>query len=125
MTRHETFSLEPKEQIPCDTPCNGMQYCMPVTNKGKVYRCAKTLAKAYGVTPAAVYKTLTKHGHTERLGNPRGGRNNKRPVKIGQFSWPSVTALASDLGMERSHINHILNRNPERLLGLVMKKKSP
>lgn len=121
MSRHESFTAD----IPCSKPCGLQQRCSRVLNKGQVYRCATALAEAYGVKPTAVYQALRKHGHTESIGRPRGGRNHKRMVSLGTFYWPSITKMAADLQMGRSYINRLLNHDPQRLLALVMKKKTP
>jgi DNA-binding phage protein len=109
--------------IPCDRPCAAKLVCKPVANSGTVYRCAAVLAAAKGVTRFAVYQALYRNGDAEAVGRPRKGGNNCTPVKIGKYAWPSISHLARDLGMNRSHIDKMIRRYPERVVALVMKAK--
>lgn len=110
-------------EVPCSRPCSAKLVCRRVSRGGVVYRCARALAEAFGVTPHAVYQSMYKHGDAERVGRPTKGGNNKTPVTIGKYSWPSITHLARDLGMNRSHIDKMIRRHPDRVLALVMAKK--
>jgi len=109
--------------IPCDRPCVGTR-CLLMEHKGKIYRCAHILAKEYGCTRQAVYQTLERNGHTDNLGLKGGRGNQKRKVTCGPHTWPSVTAMALDLDVKRRTLAHHLDHNPERVLALVMQKKS-
>lgn len=109
--------------IPCDRPCSAKLVCKPVAKGGTVYRCAAVLAEAYGVTRHAVYQSLSRNGDAEGIGRPPKGGNNRTPVTIGKFHWPSISHLARDLGLKRSHIDKLIRRHPERVLALVMRMK--
>lgn len=112
------------DQIPCNRACASKRICLPVENQGQIYRCAHALAETYGVTPNAVWQALSRTGSTACLGNIKGRGNHRKPVRVGPHEWPSYTAAANDLGVDRSLIGKLLRHDPERLLGLVMKKKS-
>lgn len=109
--------------IACDRPCSAKLVCKPVAKGGTVYRCAAALAEAYGVTRGAVYQALYRYGDAEAVGRPPKGGNNRTPVTVGRFHWPSISHLARDLGMNRSHIDKMIRRHPERVLALVMRRK--
>lgn len=111
-------------EVPCDKPCSAKLVCRRVTDRhGTVYRCAQAMANAYGVTRGAVYQSLHRTGTAGAVGKPTKGGNNCHPVKIGPHHWPSISHLARDLGMNRSHIDKMIRRHPDRVLGLVMKLK--
>ena len=100
-------------------PCNK---CLPVSHEGTVYPCAKAMSASTGVSVAAIYQALSRHGSTDRCGKPRGGRmGNAKPVIIGKYSWPSVSEMARDTGAERSTICKQLKRDPEKVLAFVMR----
>jgi hypothetical protein len=106
-------------EVSCPTPC---RKCLPVSHKGTVYQCVKTLSAHIGVSTQAVYQALHRDGSTEACGRPRGGRlGNVRPVTVGKHSWPSVTAMARETGVERSTLAKQLKRSPEEVLALVMR----
>lgn len=110
-------------EVSCPRPCPGRQ-CRRVSRFGTVYRCAQALANELGVTRNAIYQSLYRHGDAEHAGAPRGGRrNNRRPIKVGVHYWDSITALARDLGMDRSHIGKTIQNDPQALLALVMRHK--
>ena len=104
---------------PCPTPCNK---CLPVSHKGEVYQCAKTLSAHIGVSVHAIYQALSRWGSTDQCGEPRGGRmGNVKPVTIGKYSWPSVSAMAREIGVERSTLAKQLKNYPEKALAAVMR----
>jgi len=106
-------------QVPCATPCNK---CLPVSHGGLVYQCANTLSAHIGVSKQAIYQALSKDGSTERCGKVRGGRNgNSSPTTIGKYSWPSVSAMAQEIGIERSTAAKQLKRDPQKVLAAVMR----
>lgn len=110
-------------EMPCLHPCRRAgAYCKRVAHNGEVFRCAATLAGHLGVTRHVIYQALYKYGHTERVGKPTKGGNNKTPVRFGNYKWDSITALARDLGMNRSHIDKLIRKDPERVMALVMRR---
>lgn len=110
-------------EVPCPRECRLQKACRRVSRAGVLYRCAAALANEMGVTRHAVYQSFYRHGDAESVGKPTKGGNNRRPVKIGKHSWPSISHLARDLGMGRSHIDKLVRHQPERLLGIVMRMK--
>ena len=104
-------------QVPCLTPCGK---CLPVSHGGVVYQCTKTLSAKIRVSTQAIYQALSKDGSTERCGKVRGGRNgNSMPITIGKYSWPSVSAMAREIGIERSTAAKQLKRDPQKVLSAV------
>ena len=98
------------------------QKCLPVSHKGEVYQCTKSLSVHIGVSVHSIYQALSRHGSTERCGEPRGGRmGNVKPVTIGKYSWPSVSAMAREIRVERSTLAKQLKRDPEKALAAVMR----
>ena len=103
-------------------------HCRRVSKAGKTYRCAEALAQAFGVSRSAVYQSLHRHGHAEVVGKPKGitpgsGKaNHCKPVRVGPHQWPSVVAMAKDLGVNRRSIGEKLLRDPEGAIALVMRK---
>jgi hypothetical protein len=111
-------------EVPCELPCSAKLVCRRVVRKGTVYRCTAVLAKTLGVTKSAVYQSLHRYGDAEHCGTPKGGRgNNRRPIQIGPHVWPSVTAMAADLGVSRRQLGYNLATDPQRVLALVMRVK--
>ncbi len=110
-------------EIPCDRLCSAKLVCRRVARDGVVYRCAQVLADTLGVTRHAVYQSLYRNGTADRVGKPGPGGNNRRPVVIGKHHWPSISHMARDLGMNRSHIDKLFRRDAQRLLAIVMKVK--
>lgn len=103
----------------CPTPC---KKCLPVDHEGVVFRCAKALSVHLGVTVHSIYQALRRTGSTDRCGKPRGGRmGNVKPLTVGKYSWPSVSAMARETGAERSTICKQLKNNPEKVLAFVMR----
>lgn len=94
-----------------------------------MYRCPQSLADALGINRDSVYQSMYKHGHAENCGIPKGVRkgsgkvNHRKPVKVGPHSWPSVSAMAIDLGVGRRQLGINLKHHPERVLALVMRVK--
>lgn len=104
-------------QVPCTTPC---KKCLPVSHNGLVYQCAKTLSDHIGVSKQAIYQALCRTGSTEICGKARGGRNgNSNPITIGRHSWPSVSAMAREIGVERSTACKQLKRDPIKVMAAV------
>lgn len=114
-----TTSLR-KDEVACPKPyCK--QKCLSVSHKGVVYQCVKAMREHTGISIHAIYQALSKDGSTERCGEPRGGRmGNVRPITIGKYSWPSVSAMAREIGVERSTITKQLKRSPQKALASVM-----
>lgn len=106
-------------EVPCTKSCRG--HCLRVSRAGVTYRCAKAMAHAFGVQSAAVYQALHRHGNAERVGGKRGGAgNHKKPVQVGPHKWPSISAMALALGVDRTMLGKKLRREPEAVLSLVM-----
>lgn len=126
---HATDKTEPLNDVPCPRQCYRSAHCRRVTRSGKTYRCAEALAHEFGVTRSAVYQSLHRHGHAEVVGTPKGipkGKgigNHRTPVKIGPYSWTSISAMAKDLGVNRRSLGLNLRHNMQAVLGLVMKVK--
>lgn len=110
-------------EIPCSKPCSTTLVCRRVARDGVVYRCAQVLADTLGVTRHAVYQSLYRNGTADRVGKSGPGGNNRHPVTIGRHRWPSISHMARDLGMNRSHIDKLFRRDAQRLLAIVMKVK--
>jgi len=97
------------------------QKCLPVSHKGVVYQCVKAMHENTGISTHAIYQALSRWGSTDQCGEPRGGRmGNVKPVTIGKHSWPSVSAMAREIGIERSTAAKQLKRDPEKVLAAVM-----
>lgn len=106
---------------PCPKP-SCKQKCLPVSHKGEVYQCVKAMHEHTGISTHAIYQALSKDGSTERCGRVRGGRlGNVKPVTVGKYSWPSVSAMARETGAERSTICKQLKRDPQKVLAFVMR----
>jgi len=105
-------------EVVCPTPC---KKCLPVAHEGVVFPCAKALSVHLGVSVHSIYQALCRTGSTDRCGKPRGGRmGNCKMVNVGKYSWPSVSAMARDVGVERSTICKQLKRSPDKVLAAVM-----
>lgn len=99
--------------------CKGR--CLPVAKAGKTYRCAAALAAAYNVKVGAVYQALSKTGSTDRIGKPSGRPGHFKKVQFGPHKWPSIAAMARDLGVERSGLGKRLKRDRESVLADVIR----
>lgn len=94
-----------------------------------MYRCVQALSDALGIGKNSVYQSLHKYGHAENCGIPKGVRkgsgmvNHRKPVTVGPHHWPSISAMARDLGVDRSHLGKMLKHEPDRVLSLVMRIK--
>ena len=105
--------------IVCPTPC---KKCLPVAHEGVFFPCAKALSVHLGVSVESIYQALRRTGSTDRCGKPRGGRlGNSKMMIVGKYSWPSVSAMAREVGVERSTVCKQLKRSPEKVLAAVMK----
>ncbi len=109
---------------PCDSPCSKTGRCLPVQHGETVYRCTLAMSQHTGFTRDAIYKALSRNGSTECLGKvARNGGRRGKSIKVGKWKWPSITALAAELKMDRSHVDKMSRHQKERLLGIVMKVK--
>lgn len=103
--------------------------CKRVVRAGVTYRCAAALANALGVSPGAVYMSFHRHGNAEYCGSTKGGKvgergaNYRKPMTVGPHSWPSITAMAADLGTNRKWIGRKMKSAPMEIVVLVMKVK--
>jgi len=96
------------------------QNCLPVSHGGKVYACVTAMSRDTGISTNAIYKALSKFGSTEICGKARGGRyGNSMPITIGKYSWPSVTAMAKEIGVKRSTIGKQLKHDPNKAMAAV------
>ena len=117
-------------EVPCERPCSAKLVCRRVTRAGVTYRCARALAEALGINVQSIYQSLHKHGDAEHCGIRKGIRpgsgkaNHRKPVKLGADEWPSISAMARDLGIDRSVLGKKLKTNPSALLPDLMKWKA-
>lgn len=96
--------------------------------RGQIYIGARAVAAAAGVSPHTVISMLNKHGNLDRLGVGRGrhhtnrsGGQNRKPVARFGRQWPSLTALAVEVGHSISTVTSWLNRgDDDRLLAALM-----
>lgn len=49
--------------------------------------------------------------------------NHRTPVRVGPHQWPSISAMALDLGVSRRLLGYQLKTAPHAVLALVMRKK--
>lgn len=111
-------------EVVCPKVCVGWR-CRRVARAGVVYRCASALASELGVSRGAVHQSLHRHGDAEHCGRKRGVKvgatgGNRREVRVGVHAWPSVTAMAVDLGVERSGLSKKLSTDAEWVVAKVM-----
>ena len=96
--------------------------------RGQTYIGAQAVAAAAGVVPSTVISMLNKHGNLDRLGMGRGkhhtnrsGGQNRKPVARFGRKWPSLTALADEVGHSISTVTRWLVRgDDDRLLAALM-----
>ena len=116
------------DQIACTRQCKGGS-CRPVMRQGVEYRCPAALAVTLGVSRSAVYQSLFRYGDAEHCGIRKGIKpgtrlgNHRKPVKVGPHQWPSISAMALDIGVSRHVLGYQLKTAPQRVLALVMKAK--
>ncbi len=116
------------DQIACTRQCKGGS-CRPVMRQGVEYRCPAALAATLGVSRSAVYQSLHRYGDAEhcaiRKGIKPGTRlgNHRKPIKVGPHQWPSITAMALDLGVSRRVLGYQLKTQPSVVLETVMRVK--
>ena len=98
------------------------QNCLPVSHEGKVYACVTAMHQDTGISTNAIYKALSRSGSTESCGKARGGRyGNSNPTSVGKYTWPSISAMALDIGVRRSTVAKQLKRDPQKVLAAVMR----
>lgn len=116
------------EEVACTRQCRGGS-CKPVMRGGVTYRCPAALAATLGVTRSAVYQSLHRYGDAEHCGVRKGIKpgtqlgNHRKPIKFGPHSWPSIAAMALDLGISRRLLGYQLKTAPQAVLALVMRIK--
>lgn len=116
------------EQVPCSRQCKGGS-CRPVMRQGVEYRCPAALAATLGVTRSAVYQSLHRYGDAEHCGIRKGIKpgtrlgNYRKPIKVGPHQWPSISAMALDLGVNRRILGYKLKASPREVLEIVMGRK--
>ena len=116
------------DEVACTRACKGGS-CRRVVRGGITYRCPNALADALGVSRGAVYQSLFRHGDAEHCGVRKGIKpgtrlgNHRKPIRVGPHQWPSISALALDLGVNRRLLGYQLKLAPHAVLALVMRKK--
>ena len=91
--------------------------------RGDDYLGRETLAKAAGVHVKTIDYHLRTYGNLDLLGTGNSGRKPPGPVKPTKLfgkEWPSVTALAADLGIHRSLVSRMVNHDREKLLAALL-----
>ena len=91
--------------------------------RGDDYLGRETLAKAAGVNIKTIDYHLRKHGNLDLLGTGNTGRKPvgpAKPTKLFGKEWPSVTALAADLGTRRATVSRMVNHDREKLLAALL-----
>lgn len=94
--------------------------------RGDDYLGRETLAKAAGVNVKTIDYHLRRHGHLELLGTGNTGRKPSgpaKPEKIFGEEWPSITALAADLGIRRATVSRMVNHDREKLMVALMARE--
>lgn len=49
--------------------------------------------------------------------------NHRKPIKVGPYQWPSISAMAIDIGVSRRLLGYKLKIAPQSVLALVMRAK--
>lgn len=117
------------DEVACTRQCRGGDYCKRVVRGGVTYRCPAALAATLGITRSAVYQSLHRYGDAEHCGVRKGIKpgtqlgNHRKPIKFGPHQWPSITAMALDLGVSRRLLGYQLKTAPQAVLALVMRIK--
>lgn len=96
--------------------------------RGQTFIGAKAVAQAAGVSQSVVYSLLNRHGSLDQLGVGRGahhtnrsGGHNRKPVAWLGREWPSLTALAAEVGCSISTVTRWLDTgDDDRLLAALM-----
>jgi len=115
-------------EVPCSRSCDSRS-CRRVARQGITYRCPQALADALGLTRSAVYQSLHRYGDAEHCGirkgiKPGSGKaNHRKPVKFCGYMWPSVSAMARELGVERTGLGKKLKSDRQAVLAMLMKVK--
>jgi len=116
------------DEVACTRTCKGGS-CKRVVRGGVTYRCPGALADALGVSRAAVHQSLFRHGDAEHCGVRKGIKpgtrlgNHRKPIRVGPHQWPSISAMALDLGVNRRMLGYQLKTAPQAVLALVMRIK--
>lgn len=69
----------------------------PVEYGGRRFASVTEAAKAHGCSPTSMSRALD---GKQRLGAERG-----LPVRVGEREWPSLAAMAADLGVSRQAVS--------------------
>jgi hypothetical protein len=97
----------------------------PVVVRGKAYPTIKDAAKACGRSEKQAHTHLNRYGHLDHLGLKISytREDRRRAVQIAHLSFPSVTAAAEALGVDRKTIRNARTRAAARdyLLRAVMR----
>lgn len=99
---------------------------VPVTRGDRAWPTMKAAARELGVAPNTISKHLARHGNLDRVGSRKGPRpgtfipSRAKPVCVGGHNWPSITAMARDLGVSRFVATARLREGGERIMELVM-----
>ena len=122
---HQSVS---SDEVQCQRQCRGGS-CKRVVRGGVTYRCPGSLADALGVSRSAVYQSLHRYGDAEHCGIRKGIKpgtrmgNHRKPIKVGPHQWPSISAMAIDIGVSRRMLGYKLKIAPQSVLALVMRAK--
>jgi hypothetical protein len=86
----------------------------------------RAAAQAHGVTIKTCYAHLRRFGHLDHLGClPRTRPDLRRPVRIAGYFFPSVSAAAAELGLDRKTIRNARTSDAARqtvLRALMLKE---
>lgn len=111
-------------EVACTKVCSGWR-CKRVARDGVVYRCTTVLSETLGLTRSAVHQSLHRHGDADHCGIKKGKQigtpsPNRKPVSVGVHQWPSISAMAVDLNVDRSLLRRMLTSDMEWVVAKVM-----
>jgi len=88
----------------------------PGVVRGQHFPSIKDAARAMGVTPECAHRHLTRYGHLDLLGLPRGGwqSHQRRKVAIFGRTFESVSAAAAALRVDRKTIRNMQHSTAAR-----------
>jgi hypothetical protein len=83
--------------------------------RGKAYPSIKAAARALRVSERTLYRHLDRFGHLDRIGKPGRPRPDlSKSVTLGPYTFPSVTAAAAALGLDRKTIRNTTRSDSAR-----------
>lgn len=96
---------------------------MKVSIRGRVFASVFEAASHFNLRPMTVYKAV-EQGKADRLGLGKGARGDNTPqkrggrptvpVKLGAFTFPSITEAGSALGFASGTLSKLLREDTER-----------